>query len=209
MGRAAAAALENLRTMGKTTPARDGGSVTLSGDLQFFGLPSLLQSLADQQATGIVTITNKQSGQTSGKLLFVEGNFADAQAAHLRGAEALYQMLERPVVGHFAFVPQPLANVKGKTQPVAVMPVLLEGIRRHDELKQAVALVPDHVALKAAGAKPTPDPSETDPAILREVWVKAITGKPIGEWENQIAVDAYRIRRVLAHWIDEGALVPA
>ena len=168
-----------------------------------------MQSLADQFATGIVTLTNKQTGQTAGKLLFVEGQFADAQAAHLRGVDALYQLLERPVVGHFAFVPQPLANVKGKTQVAPVMALLLEGIRRHDELKQAVALVPDHVALKAAGAKPTPEPTESDPAILREVWVKAITGKPIGEWESQIAVDAYRVRRVLAHWIDEGALIPA
>jgi len=209
IGRAASTALENLKSTGKSTTTRDGAGATLSGDLQFFGLPSLLQSLADQQATGIVTLTNKQTGQTAGKLLFVEGNFADAQAAHLRGADALYQMLERPIVGHFAFVPQPIANVKGKTQLMAVMPVLLEGIRRHDELKQAVALVPDHVVLKAAGAKPTPEPTETDPAILRDVWVKAITGKPIGEWEGQIAADAYRIRRVLAHWIDEGALAPA
>jgi hypothetical protein len=86
---------------------------------------------------------------------------------------------------------------------------LLEGIRRHDELKQAMALVPDHVALKAAATKPTPEPNESDPSILREVWVKATTGKPVGQWEGQIGADAYRIRRVLAHWIEEGALQPA
>ena len=209
IGRAASAALENLRSTGKTTTNRDGAAVSLSGDLQFFGLPSLLQSLADQQATGIVTLTSKASGQTAGKLLFVEGQFADAQTGHLRGADALYQMLERPIVGHFAFVPQPVANVKGKTQTAPVMPLLLEGIRRHDELKQAVALVPDHVALKAATTKPSPDPNETDPAILREVWVKATAGTPVGQWESQIAADAYRVRRVLAHWLEEGALQPA
>ena len=209
IGRAAAAALENLRTTGKATTARDGSAVSLSGDLQFFGLPSLLQSLADQQATGIVTLTSKAGGQTAGKILFVEGQFADAQAGHLRGSDALYQMLERPIIGHFAFVPQPLTNVKGKTETTPVMSLLLEGIRRHDELKQAMALVPDHVALKAAATKPTPEPNESDPAILREVWVKATTGTPVGQWENQIAADAYRIRRVLAHWIEEGALQPA
>jgi len=207
VGRAAAAALVNLRSTGKTVTLRDGAAVSLSGDLQFFGLPSLLQSLTDQQATGIVTLSSKQ-GQTAGKLLFVEGKFADAQASQLRGVDALYQMLERPIVGHFAFIPQPAANVKGKTDPIDVLPLLLEGIRRHDELKQAVALVPDHLCLKPATARPTPDPSESDPAILREVWVKASGGAPIGEWEPQIATDAYRVRRLLAHWVEEGALQP-
>jgi hypothetical protein len=183
--------------------------VSLSGDLQFFGLPSLLQSLADQQATGIVTLTSKQGGQIAGKLLFVEGKFADAQTGQLRGADALYQMLERPVVGHFAFVPQSLAHVKGKTEITDVMPLLLEGIRRHDELKQSIALAPDHLCLKAAAAKPSPEPSESDPAILREVWVKATTGRPIATWENEIAADAYRVRRLVAHWLEEGALQPA
>ena len=208
VGRAAAAALENLRATGKATTARESAA-TLSGDLQFFGLPSLLQSLGEQQATGIVTLTSKSSGQTAGKILFVEGQFGDAQAGHLRGADAMYQLLERPVVGHFAFVPQPLANVKGKTQTTDVMMLLLEGIRRHDELKMAEAIAPDHVTLKAAAEKPSPEPSETDPAIVREVWVKATGGKAVGEWESQIAADAYRVRRLVAHWIEEGALQPA
>src|SRR5688572_6901658 len=68
VGRAAAAALANLATPGKQT-ARDTPAATLTGDLQFFALPSLMQSLAETQATGIVTLSAKQ-GHTAGKLLF-------------------------------------------------------------------------------------------------------------------------------------------
>ncbi|HEX6097302.1 MAG TPA: DUF4388 domain-containing protein [Thermoanaerobaculia bacterium] len=206
VGRAAAAALYNLTSTAAAT-ARQATAATLTGDLDFFGLPSLLQSLADQQATGIVTLTGRHSGQTAGKLLFVNGKFADAQTAHLRGVEALYQLLERPLTGVFAFVPNPAAKPRGDVHDV--MGLLFEGIRRHDEYRQLVLFVPDDLTLRATATKPTPDPEETDPAIVRDVWVKASSGARLGDWEQQVAVDCYRVRRLVARWIEEGALQPA
>ena len=206
IGRMAAAALANLASLAKGK-GRDAQSATLTGDLEFFALPSLMQSLAETQATGIVTLSTKQ-GQTSGKLLFLNGKFVDAQTGHLRGTDAIYQMLERPVPGMFAFVPQPTLSVKTKSEPVDIMGLLFEGIRRHDELRQACILVPDDLALQASTVKPTPDPEETDPSIIREVWVKASGGTKISDWETQIATDAYRIRRLVMRWLEEGALQP-
>jgi len=207
VGRAAAAALYNLTSTAAATTARQATAATLTGDLDFFGLPSLLQSLADQQATGIVTLTGRHSGQTAGKLLFIGGKFADAQASHLRGVEALYQLLERPLTGVFAFVPTPIAKAKGEVYDV--MGLLFEGIRRHDEYRQLVLFVPDDLTLRATSTKPTPDPEETDPAIVRDVWVKASSGSPLGDWEQQVAVAGYRVRRLVARWLEEGALQPA
>jgi len=206
VGRVAAAALANLAVVGKAK-TREGQSATLTGDLEFFSLPSLMQSLADSQATGIVTLSNKQ-GQTAGKLLFLSGKFVDAQNAHLRGVDALYQMLERPVAGVFAFVPQPPLNVKTKSEPSDVMPLLFEGIRRHDELRQFSILVPNDLVLQPTSVKPTPDPEETDPSVIREVWVNASRGASVGTWEPLIAADAFRIRRLVMRWLEEGALQP-
>ena len=202
VGRVAAGALANL---GKETTKRE--TATLTGDLEFFALPSLMQSLAETQATGIVTLISRQ-GQTAGKLLFFGGKFVDSQTGHLRGVDALYQMLERPVVGTFAFVPQPALSVKTKTEPIDIMALLFEGIRRHDELRQASILVPDDLALKPTAVKPTADPEENDPSIVREVWVKASGGTRISDWETQVATDAYRIRRLVMRWLEEGALQP-
>ena len=210
VGKVAAAALENLAAAARQpASAPDGSMASLTGDLQFFGLPALMQSLADNQATGIVTLSSKQGGQTSGKVLFYEGKFADAQSGHLRGEDAVYQLLERPIVGSFAFVPQAAFSVKLKSEPQAVMSLLLEGIRRHDELKQASVVAPDDLSLKPTAVRPSPDPEENDPSIIREVWLKASTGGRIAEWEGQIAADAYRVRRLVARWLEEGALQPA
>jgi len=70
-------------------------------------------------------------------------------------------------------------------------------------------LTPDDFALslKAAG-KPTPDPEETDPTVIRDVWVKASSGARVLEWEKLVATDGYRIRRLVARWLEEGALQP-
>ena len=209
VSKVAAAALQARANVAKQGPsAPDGSSASLTGDLQFFGLPAVLQSLADNQATGIVTLSSKQAGHTTGKILFMEGKFADAQAGPLRGPDALYQLLERPIVGTFAFVPQPPFSVKTKSEPQAVMSLLLEGIRRHDELKQTSVVVPDDLALKPTAVRPSPDPEETDPAVIREVWLKASTGGRVAEWEAQIGADAYRVRRLIARWLEEGALQP-
>ncbi len=205
VGRAAAAAVENLSSAGKPVSA-GRESATLTGDLQFFGLPSLMQSLSDNQATGIVTLTGRQG--TIGKLLFVNGQFGDAQASHLRGVDALYQLLERPIVGSFAFVPAQLETVKSKSTPQPIMGLLLEGMRRYDELKQVCVVAADDVVLRPTGTKPSHPPDENDPTIIREVWVRATKGGKLAEWESQIATDAYRVRRLVAHWIDQGALQP-
>lgn len=103
----------------------------------------------------------------------------------------------------------PPANVKTRNELLDIMPLLFEGIRRHDELRQLVLFVPDDLSLKSSATKPTPDPEETDPAIVRDVWVRASSGARLADWERQVAVDAYRIRRLVARWLDEGALQPA
>jgi hypothetical protein len=209
VGRAAKAALYNLTsTASQTTAGRTSNAATLTGDLDFFGLPSLLQSLADQQATGIVTLTSRR-GATAGKLLFVNGKFADAQTGHLRGTAALYQLLECPVAGTFAFVPHPPESAKPRNEPLDVMPLLFEGIRRHDEYRQLVLFVPDDLKLRATDVKPTPDPEESDAAVIRDVWVKAVSGTRLGDFEGQIAADGYRVRRLVGRWIEEGALQPS
>ena len=208
VGRAARAALDKRADAGKADPATRGGTAKLTGDLQFFGLPALMQSLAEQQATGIVTLSAKHGGHTAGKLLFLKGQFADAQTGHLKGEDALYQLLERPVVGSFMFVTQGADSVKTKGELKDVTSLLFEGIRRHDELKQATLVAADDLMWKAGTVKPTPAPEENDPNVIRETWLKASKGGKIAQFESEIGADAYRVRRLVAHWIEEGALQP-
>jgi len=207
VGRAAAQVLEKWAP--PKPAARSAEPVaTLTGELEFFGLPSVMQSLGEMRASGMLTLRTKQ-GVASAKLVFVDGKFINAQSNHIRGTDALYQTLERPIAGTFAFVPYPPEKMKSDNAPIEIMGLLLEGVRRHDELQTMLALVPDGMKLAKTSVKPTPHEDEKDPTLVREVWMAASNGTTVAECEKQVATDSYRIRRLLSHWLEMGALVAA
>lgn len=205
VGRAAAQVIEKWAPPKTAAAQKNEPVATLAGELEFFGLPAVLQSLAGMRATGMLTLTNKQK-QVASKVVFVDGNFVNAQTGHVRGADALYQVLECPLAGTFAFVPHPPEKMKSDLPPREVVGLLLEGIRRHDELQRLVVEVPDNMAFNKTNVRPTPADDESDPSIIREVWLKASSGAPVAEWERQIATDTFRTRRLIAHWLEQGAL---
>jgi hypothetical protein len=206
IGRAAAKVLEKWSPPPQR--ARSEAAATLFGELEFFGLPALMQSLADMRATGMLTLRTKD-GLAAAKLVVVDGKFLNAQRGHIRGADAMYDMFERPIAGTFAFVPHPPEALKSDLTPREVLPLVLEGVRRHDELQRILAFVPNEMRCAKTAVKPTPPAEEDEPALIRDVWLKASAGTAVIDCEREVAADAYRVRRLIAHWIEQGALEEA
>ena len=190
--------------------AEEGAAASLAGDLATFELPSLLQSLAASEVTGALTLRNA-AGAVTGRLLIESGRIRSAETGALHGDEAAYQLFERPGGGSFAFVKQPNPPPRAEGEPPTreVVSVLLEGMRRYDEFQRFSALVPDETILKQSGSKPTPEPDEPDASFQQGVWAKAVSGLSARAIEAVVVADAFRIRRVLAHWVEDGSLKPA
>ena len=205
VGRSAAAVLAKWAPPKVEAPTNEPVA-TLTGELEFFGLPSVMQSLAEMRANGMLTLWNKQKQVTS-KLIFADGKFLNARSAHIHGTDALYQAFERPVPGSFAFVPYPPERMKSSAEPLEIISVLLEGVRRHDELQRLLAFIPDEMTFTKSAIRPTPHEDEDDPALVREVWLKASSGLTVADCERQIATDSFRVRRLVAHWLERGALI--
>jgi len=121
-------------------------------------------------------------------------------------SEAFYQMLERPRPGSFLFVRQDSVADAKTGMNKEVLPLTLEGMRRYDEFQQAVALVPDDAALKATDTRPTPPPDEKDGILVKDLWTRVLSSATPRQCETDLKADSYRIRRALAHWVEEGAL---
>lgn len=190
--------------------AEEGAAASLSGDLDTFELPSLLQSLAASEVTGTLTLRNAP-GAVTGRLLIESGRIRSAESGALRGDDAAYQLFERPGGGTFAFVKQTSLPSRAEGDPPAreVVSVLLEGMRRYDEFQRFSALVPDETVLKQTGSKPTPEPEEPDASFQRGVWAKAVSGLSACAIEAAVVADSFRIRRLLARWVEDGSLKPA
>jgi hypothetical protein len=206
--RTAEEALANMGSAPKVVASTTADeAVTLSGDLGLFGLPNLLQNLADTGVTGAVKLIDPAGG-TIAEIALSEGALISAEYGHLTDDNAVYQLLERPVEGRFQFInlgDAQAAKPKAESSH-SVMSLLMDGMRRYDEFQRALALVPDDARFKKVGKKPTDVTEDPDPQLAKTVWNKAIRGVPAAELEKEIDLDAYRVRRLYEHWVAEGSL---
>ena len=193
----------------KKAPAAND-SVTLSGDLALFGLPNVLQNLSDTNVTGAIKIFDSDGGEMA-EIRLADGNLISAILGKLKNDIAVYQLLERPVEGRFVFVNEDYLGEDPLPPPssMAMMSLLLEGMRRYDEFNRALALIPDEARFKSTGKKPSDVKEDSDPKLAKAVWGHAARGVPPSACEKEIHLDSFRVRRLYEHWVTEGALAPA
>lgn len=199
----------------RATPAEEAASPgpappapSLSGDLDLFGLPGLLQSLSQGEVSGLLTISDR-AGALVASIELENGRFVNCRTGLLRGRFAVYQLFEEPLAGTFAFLARRgEAPPASGEEPLELMPLLLEGSRRYDELRQARALLPASGLLEATGQRPTAPEGETEPGVMHGVWTKICSGSTPPAIGIDVQVDSYRVYRLLAHWLEEGSLRP-
>jgi uncharacterized protein DUF4388 len=203
----AKAAARSLAAFDTPRVDESAGAASLSGDLAIFELPALLQSLAASEVTGTLTLKNSSSAVT-GRLLLESGRIRAAECGALRGDEACCQLFERPGGATFEFVRQSdlAPRTEAEAPPREVVSVLLEGMRRYDELQRFSALVPDDAILKQTTSKPSPEPEEPDTAFQQAVFSKAASGLNARAVEAAVAADSFRVRKLLARWVEDGSL---
>jgi hypothetical protein len=201
-GSLAAEALEVFAARARPTEA---AASTFAGDLSFFGLPMLLQTLAQGGMTGVLTLIDG-AGAPASKLWLLEGRLRLASFGRLTGEDALYELLIRPFPGTFAFVHRKDAPGAGALDPPReLMGLIFEGVRRHDEWKRSAAVVGDDVRFAATGDDrqiTTDEPAD----FVEALWAMASTGSTARECEAHFAVDSHRIRKLLASWVEVDAL---
>jgi hypothetical protein len=196
IGKAASRVLEGLRR--PTQPS----SQDQQGELDSFGLPSLLHRLSQSRATGTLTLADATGPRAS--LTLDGGRIRRCRHGRLEGEGAVYQLVERPFAGTYSF--QGGAPVVSGPAMSDVTSLIVEGVRRSGELQRANALVPEDASLQATGQSPSPVPDESDYNLVVALWEKACSGIPPRQMEADLEVDSFRIRRPLAHWLEEGAL---
>jgi hypothetical protein len=201
---AAREALERLRTLGTAGDAPATPPPSFGGDLELFGLPTLLQNIEQNEMTGKLTVRDR-AGAERVVMLFEAGRLAACQNQGLDGATAFYQLIENPFPGSFEFTRLPQV---GAGEVWGVLPLLLEGMRRHDELQSARAMVPEGARLRLTGIAPTAGPSEMDGAFVRDVWNQVKAGAAVAEIARAIGCDDFRAFSLVTHWVEEGALLP-
>jgi hypothetical protein len=180
---------------------------SLMGDLELFGLPSLLQSLSELSASGVLVLKNP-GGEVIGTLYLEKGKFHSCTAGALSGDAAFYQLFEWPQPGTFQFS-RTAERGDDQTELRDLLPLTLEGIRRYDELQQCRSLVPDKAKLVLKSDRPVALADEKDGLFFRDLWTTVRSGATPLECDAAVTADSYRVRRLLVHWVEQGAIEAA
>ncbi|KAB2967355.1 MAG: DUF4388 domain-containing protein [Thermoanaerobaculia bacterium] len=180
--------------------AADPGAA-LNGDLRVFGLPNLLQSLQQSRATGQLHLRG-ENGNVYAVFRLDRGRLSGCVAGGLSGDDAFYQAFQQPSAGKFEFLREaPGAQESGQDLTL----LLLEAVRRDDDFRQARRLVADDAFVRATGRRPTAPPDEADGGLVRMLWTRVRDGAAVVECELAAKRDSWTVRRLLAHWVREGA----
>lgn len=202
LGTIATTAIEGWNA--RSRPPEPAAASTLSGDLGFFGLPMLLQTLEQGGMTGCLSLIDRSSAPLA-QVWIDSGRMVKATFRHLEADAALYEMLIRPFPGTFSFVHRSDVPEPGPHGTYSVTTLVFEGIRRYDEWKRAAALVGDQVHLVPTGAPRELETSES-PELVEALWDAVSHGATPSECESTLPADSYRIRSLLAAWVERDAL---
>jgi CRP-like cAMP-binding protein len=172
----------------------------LSGNLEYFDLPTIIQTLATSERTGTFTITD-QLEQVFAMIYFEAGKILFAKLGYLRGEDAFYQLFQSPIQDDaFTF--------KGGLLPVELeeeveigtttMGLLMEAARQQDELKVLKATYTDpNRVFRPQSKKLTWDDEETKD-LAKEIWGRLYQGETINQMVKEIPACEYRIYKVLS-----------
>jgi hypothetical protein len=128
-----------------TTSRRPRGLVKqLQGNLRFFDLATVIQTLIGSSQTGTLLVTQEGGTQKIADLLFFKGNIARARVKHLSGDDALFQLFQIPLEGEFSFTGRSVSEEDLQTDvTMPAISLLMESVRLQDELPLLTQRVPD------------------------------------------------------------------
>jgi CRP-like cAMP-binding protein len=183
------------------------GSKQLQGNLRYFDLATVIQTLIGSHQTGTLAVT-QEGGQSKNKIaeiFFFKGIIAKAKVRHLTGDDAVFQLFQSPLEGDFSFTGRQVEEEE--VQADVTMPaisLLMESVRLQDELPLLKARVPDpdHVFRQKAAQLDWPDPETAE--LAAAVWSRLKKGASINDLHRDIPRCSYALYATIASLLETG-----
>ena len=173
----------------------------LSGTLQYFDLPTVIQTLlSSDERTGVLTVYNGEQDAIA-ELFFEAGSIKYAKVGHLFGADAFYQLFQIDLsVGSFTFKERKFPE--GFEQKAQIeepgMSLLFEAARLSDELRVLIEEIPDPERVykpKSEGLDWEDDATRT---LANGVWNMLRRGATVSEILESLPRSHYSIYHVIS-----------
>ncbi len=105
----------------------------LQGNLRYFDLATVIQTLIGSHQTGLLVVT--QDKHKLAEIFFYHGNIARARYRQLAGDDAVFQLFQSPVEGEFSFTGREVREEEVQSEiSMPAISLLMESVRMQDEL---------------------------------------------------------------------------
>jgi CRP-like cAMP-binding protein len=179
----------------------------LQGNLRFFDLATVVQTLIGSHQTGSLVVTHEQGSQKLAELFFYKGNIARAKVRHLTGDDAVYQLFQCVVEGDFSFTGRSVREED--VQADITMPditILMEAVRMQDELPvlQERLSDPDRVYHQKAIQLVWDDAESVELAVT--VWARLKKGASLNDLHRDLPRCSHSLYRTVLTLLETGQI---
>lgn len=183
----------------------------LQGNLKFFDLATVIQTLIGSHQTGSLLVTQGGGKTKIAELFFFKGNISRAKVRHLSGDDAVFQLFQSPLEGEFSFGGRNVTEEE--SSPDITMPaisLLMESVRLQDELPLLQDRVGDPARMfrqKAGAQLQWEDPETVE--LAAAVWARMKKGASMNDLQRDIPRCSYALYRTVVTLLAAGALEAA
>ena len=179
----------------------------LQGNLKFFDLATIIQTLIGSHQTGSLVITQDRGKQKLAELFFLKGNIARAKFRQLTGDDAVFQLFQSSFEGEFSFTGRDVED--DEVQPDITMPaisLLMESVRLEDELPVLKERLPDpdRPYRQKASQLQWEDPETVE--LAAAVWARLKKGASLNDLQRDIPRCSHAIYKTVVSLLDGGQI---
>lgn len=176
----------------------------LQGNLKFFDLATVIQTLIGSHQTGSLLVTQDGGKQKVADILFVKGNICRARVKNLSGDDAVFQLFQSPIEGEFSFTGRPVQDEEMQNSDITMpaISLLMESVRLQDELPMLQERLndPARVYRQKASQLSWDDPETVE--VAASVWSRLKRGASINDLHRDIPRCSYFIYKTVAQLVD-------
>lgn len=186
-----------LRLEATTLKSRRVETKQLSGNLKFFDLATVIQTLIGSHQTGSLVVSSPQLERVS-EIVFYKGNVVHAFFQHLKGDDAVFQLFQSEPEGEFAFSSREVEEHQRTDITLPGISLLMESVRMLDELTLLKERLPDRKKIyKPKVSELTwPEGESRKPAL--DVFTRLQKGGSIEDLERESGRCSYWVFKVLS-----------
>ena len=170
----------------------------LQGNLRFFDLATVIQTLIGSHQTGSLVVVQDAGKHKLADLFFVKGNIARAKVRNLTGDDAVFQLFQTPLEGDFSFTGKTVQDEDMNTDiTMPAISLLMESVRLQDELPVLQERLGDPARIYKQKAAQLQWEDAESVELAATIWARLKKGASINDLHRDVPRCTYYIYRTL------------